>query len=137
MDQVAPNTWDLAFRAGLVHSGQGHSGLGDQEHSVLVAPREWADEAKADPNLPIMAVSVPEAGADLVKPKLLVPKVSAPVDQEDSVLAKQEDLVLADQEDLVLENQEDLVLADQEDLVLADRGVSAPAFRAVQVVPKA
>jgi hypothetical protein len=76
-----------------------------------------------------MAVSVPEAGADLVKPKLLFPKVSAPVDQEDLVLAGQEDSVLAD--------QEDLVLAGQEDLVLADRGVSAPAVRAVQVVPKA
>jgi hypothetical protein len=68
-----------------------------------------------------MAVSVPEAGADLVEPKLLVPKV----------------LVLADQEDSVLADQEDLVRAKQEDLVLADRAVSAPAFRAVQVVPKA
>ena len=112
LDQVAPITSDLAFRAGLMHSGQGHSGQG---HSVLVAPREWAHEAKADPNLPIMAVSVPEAGADLVEPKLLVPKVSAPVDQEDSVPEKQEDLVLADRGVSVLADQEDLVQAGQED----------------------
>lgn len=116
MDQVAPNTSDLAFQAGLELSG-----LGDQEDSDQVAPREWAHEPKADPNLPMMAVSVPKTGADLVEPKLLVPKGSAPVGQEGSVPV----------------GQEDSVPEKQEDLVLADLGVSAPAVRAVRVVPKA